>query len=155
MHVVVVTNIKIKDINDVKEHFKLEPTINPKEQFLKTGNISSQKMLLTRYKYISYSSFGCVEVYYKQFPGADQVAPSPSTLAEEIQNEPAREWQRCGWMSMNICITIYWESGVTGGQQTFGDLEKTDIYCSVRVEFPLELCGRMEKVMLRCHREED
>ena len=58
-------------------------------------------------------------------------------------------------MSMNICITIYWESGVTGGQQTFGDLEKTDIYCSVRVEFPLELCGRMEKVMLRCHREED
>ena len=118
MHVVVVTNIKIKDINDVKEHFKLEPTINPKEQFLKTGNISSQKMLLTRYKYISYSSFGCVEVYYKQFPGADQVAPSPSTIAEEIQNEPAREWQRCGWMSMNICITIYWESGVTGGQQT-------------------------------------
>ena len=47
-------------------------------------------------------------------------------------------------MSMNICITIYWESGVTGGQQTFGDLEKTDIYCSVRVEFPRELCGRME-----------
>ena len=33
MHVVVVTNIKIKDINDVKEHFKEEPTINPKEQF--------------------------------------------------------------------------------------------------------------------------
>ena len=126
-----------------------------KNSFLKTGNISSQKMLLTRYKYISYSSFGCVEVYYKQFPGADQVAPSPSTIAEEIQNEPAREWQRCGWMSMNICITTYWESGVTGGQQTFGDLEKTDIYCSVRVEFPLELCGRTEKVMLRCHREED
>ena len=33
MHDVVVTNIKIKDINDVKEHFKEEPTINPKEQF--------------------------------------------------------------------------------------------------------------------------
>ena len=31
MHVVVVTNIKIKDINDVKEHFKEEPTINAKE----------------------------------------------------------------------------------------------------------------------------
>ena len=34
MHVVVVTNIKIKDITYVKEHFKYEPTINPKEQFL-------------------------------------------------------------------------------------------------------------------------
>ena len=94
-----------------------------KNSFLKTGNISSQKMLLTRYRYISYSSFGCVEVHYKQFPRADQVAASPSTIGEEIQNQPAREWQRCGWMSMNICITTYWESGVTGGQQTFGDLE--------------------------------
>ena len=50
-------------------------------------------------------------------------------------------------MSMNICITTYWESGVTGGQQTNIWRPRENRYllrCSVRVEFPRELCGRME-----------
>ena len=47
-------------------------------------------------------------------------------------------------MSMNICITTYWESGVTGWRTTNiwrPRGKKTDIYCSVRVSTGMELSG--------------